>query len=743
MNRFTTSASIAALIAAGLSSNPCWAQESAPAAPKPGEQSTDQPGAESEGGRRARDEVVVTGRRAARSISSIPNSISVIGTEELTAQFGVDENLNSLLTFNVPGFAGRSSSIQQRAVLRGRTALILIDGVPQNQLLRSSGFDIQTIAPEAIDRVEVLRGANAVFGFGATGGVVNFITKRPPTDGFEFIGKARTAFQTSNVEPSREIYGQASGRIGRLGVLIGAGFDDLEPAFDGDGAFLPNESTEFGKDILNVHGAIDFEISPTQRLRATANYFDRKDVLEDYAIIDALGDPAAGAFTTARFADAFFTDFDAIYYGTEEVDPATLPFDLPGGAQTFTNATLSYQNDDVLGSSLEVTGLFHDFDLTFPFSLFDGINLRQVRERQRYGVRTAVDTPLRFLREGARLVWGADYVVETVDEGGNIGDPALGIVEGTRTTIRVSPFVRQRAAGFWGGLEVPLGPFLLSGGVRHDIIDATLDDANFDAGGFFQGGEVDYSATVFNAGLIYYVSPALDLYVSYTQGFDVTDIGRAAFQVDSATEINPEPAITDQFEVGARGRVNDFSVALAGFYADSELAARTVRVPGISIALPLRQPEQVWGVEASWAYAPDRPFDFGGTFTWNDGRRELPDGTTRPVQNNFLSPLTVTAYANWRPTQWFDGRIQLAQNFGSDDFDGSAAFGEGNFEDLTQVDLLARFKSRRLGSFEVGVDNLLNVVDVAPGDRASNIGFNFFPITGRTVSLTYRYQFRS
>jgi len=516
----------------------------------------------------------------------------------------------------------------------------------------------------------------------------------------------------------------------------------IVPVFDGNGTLLPNENSEAGKDILNLHGAIDFDISPTQRVRATGNYFDRREVLDDFAIVDALGDPQTDTFATGRFPDAFFTDFDAIYYGTDEVDPATLPFDLPGGEQVFTNATLSYENDDIFGSSLQVTGLFHDFDLTFPFFRFDSINLQQVRERQRFGVRTAVDTPIDALLEGARLVWGADYVVETVDEGGNIGDDT-GIIEGTRTTIRVSPFTTQRAAGFWGGVEIPLGPFLLSGGVRHDIIDATLDDATFDTGGFFEGGDVDYSATVFNAGLIYYVAPALDLYASYTQGFDVTDIGRAAFQVDSAALIDPEPAITDQFEVGARARFSDLSVSLAGFYADSELAARTVSVPGISIALPLRQPEQVWGVEAAWTYAPDDALDFGGTFTWNDGERELADGTTLPIQNRFLSPLTLTAYANWRPAPWFDARAQIAQTFSSDDFDGSTAFGEGDFDNLTQVDLLARFKSERLGSFELGVDNLFDVVDVSPGDRSSNGGFNFFPITGRTISLTYRYQFRS
>lgn len=687
-----------------------------------------------------KDDIIVTGLRTARAISAIPNSISVIEAEELRDQFAINENLNSLLTFSVPGFVGRSTSIQQPAVLRGRTALILIDGVPQNQLLRSSGFDVQTLAPEAIERVEVLRGANAVFGFGATGGVVNFITKRPPQEGTEVILKARTAFQTANAEPSREIYGQAATRIGRWGVIVGAGFDDLEPVYDGTGTLIPNENTEAGRDITNVHAAVDFEISSSQRLRFNVNYFDRADVLSDYALVDPLGDPAADVPAGGRFADAFFTDFDALYYGTDEVTPDMLAFDLPGGAQTFTNATLTYQNDDVLGSRVEITGLFHDFDLTFPYFRFLGVNLQQVRERQRYGVRASVDTPLDFLGDGARLVWGADYIEETVDEGGNIGDEN-GITRGTRTTIRVSPFITQRATGFWGGVEVPLGSFLLSGGIRHDRIDATLDDANFDTGGFFEGGDVDYTATLVNAGIIWYAAPDIDVYASYTQGFDVTDIGRAAFQVPTAAEIDPQPAITDQFEIGTRARFDNFSLSLAGFYADSELAARTIRVPGQSIAVPLRQPEQVWGVEATWNWRASETIDLGGTFAWNDGERELPNGTVTPIQNRFLTPVTLTGQANWKPVGWFEGRIQAVHNFASDDFDGSTAFGEGDFENFTQVDLLARFDLAAYGVIDLGIANLFDRVDIAPGDRASNGGFNFIRIPGRTVSVGYTWRF--
>ena len=162
--------------------------------------------------------------------------------------------------------------------------------------------------------------------------------------------------------------------------------------------------------------------------------------------------------------------------------------------------------------------------------------------------------------------------------------------------------------------------------------------------------------------------------------------------------------------------------------------------------VPLRQPEQIWGVEASWTYDATDALDFGGTFTWIDGETELEDGTETPIQNTFIPPVTFTAYGAWSPTPWFDGRVQLVQTFGNDRFsdadrDAFSNFGRGNFEDQTLVDVLFRVKSEDYGAFSFGVNNLFDLVDLAPGDRAFNDGGAFFPIPGRTISLTYTYSF--
>jgi len=700
------------------------------------EEADDGSGSESRG---VIEELVVTGRQTERSISSIPNSISVIDQEELTSQVTIDNSLASLLQFSVPGMAAQQTSIQTPARLRGRTALILIDGVPQNQLLRSSGYDVLTISPYAIERVEVMRGANAVFGFGATGGVINFITKRPVDEGYEAGAVLRTAFQLDEAEPSREIYVHGSGRFGAVGVLVGASFEDRQEQSDGDGNLIANFNSEAGRDIRNIHAAIDWDINEEQRLLATLNDYTRKSVLENFTVIDEPGDPNAGVLSTARFADFFFTDFDPIYYGSPEIDPSTLPFELGPEEMSFTNATLTYQHDNLLGSVASFTALWHEYPATFAWSRFNARISQLVRLRERSGVRVNADSPLDFggaLPEGSRLSWGFDYVSNTVDEARVVfvGDE---FVYPTRTTGRTIPFTEQDTTGAYLQFEVPLGSFLVSGGARYESYDIDMyDNIAPDGTPSFLGGKIEYDSDVYNLGVVYYARPNLDLYASWSQGLDVTQVGRAANQVSLASEIDPQPAVTDSYEVGARFVESGFRLEVAGFFADSELASRTTPVPGGGLAIPLRQPEEIWGIEASWSYEASDSLSFGGIFSWIEGDRELTDGTTAPLQRRLLSPTMIAAYGDWVPRPWLSGRLQIWHAFASDEFEAPSA----DFENQTLVDLLVAFKSERYGQLEIGIDNLLDEVYVAQGNRVLGFAGAYYPIPGRTLSLTYRFS---
>ena len=121
--------------------------------------------------------IVVTATRVPTPITAIPNTVRVLDREAVETQLAVSPSLIDSLSFSIPSLApGRQRMTSTGESLRGRTPLYLVDGIPQTTPWRDgkrSGF---TIDPAFVDRVEVIFGANAIQGLGATGGAINYVT---------------------------------------------------------------------------------------------------------------------------------------------------------------------------------------------------------------------------------------------------------------------------------------------------------------------------------------------------------------------------------------------------------------------------------------------------------------------------------------------------------------------------------------------------------------------------------------
>ncbi|MGE8424536.1 MAG: TonB-dependent receptor plug domain-containing protein, partial [Sphingobacterium siyangense] len=129
------------------------------------------------------NEVVVTASRLAESIDEVPSSITYIGGKTLEDQRLINDNLPNILMQKVPSISPSEESQNNFiAKIRGRNFLVLIDGIPQSTPLRNGGRDMKTIDASAIDHIEVINGASALYGNGAAGGIINYITKKPKTD---------------------------------------------------------------------------------------------------------------------------------------------------------------------------------------------------------------------------------------------------------------------------------------------------------------------------------------------------------------------------------------------------------------------------------------------------------------------------------------------------------------------------------------------------------------------------------
>ena len=128
-----------------------------------------------------KDTIVVTATRNELSITEATIPVTVIDREAIEQSLATD--LSELLRFEAGidvgrnGGPGQATSIFMRGTESNHT-LLLIDGVRINPGT-IGGAAFQHIAPEIIERVEIVKGArSALYGTEAIGGVINVITRR-------------------------------------------------------------------------------------------------------------------------------------------------------------------------------------------------------------------------------------------------------------------------------------------------------------------------------------------------------------------------------------------------------------------------------------------------------------------------------------------------------------------------------------------------------------------------------------
>ena len=122
--------------------------------------------------------MVVVGSRTPTSISEIPSSVWVIDRTNIEQQLETGVDLKTMLGKLVPGLdlapQGRTNYGQN---LRGRGVQVLINGVSLNNS-RGLSRQFDSIDPFNVERIEVISGASSLYGGGATGGIINIVTRK-------------------------------------------------------------------------------------------------------------------------------------------------------------------------------------------------------------------------------------------------------------------------------------------------------------------------------------------------------------------------------------------------------------------------------------------------------------------------------------------------------------------------------------------------------------------------------------
>lgn len=121
-----------------------------------------------------------TGTKTDTPLSEIPQSVSVVGAEQIRDQGA--QNVQEALRY-VPGVVADAYGVDGRAdghFIRGTPATDYLDG-----LKRTYGYYTYTyrVDPFMMERIEVLKGpASVLYGQAPVGGIVNYVSKRPQSE---------------------------------------------------------------------------------------------------------------------------------------------------------------------------------------------------------------------------------------------------------------------------------------------------------------------------------------------------------------------------------------------------------------------------------------------------------------------------------------------------------------------------------------------------------------------------------
>ncbi|NBD18391.1 MAG: TonB-dependent receptor [Cyanobacteria bacterium] len=704
-------------------------------------------------------ELVVTATRTEERQIDIPRSVTVIEREEIEQQSRITNNISDILGKTLPGFAPPNQSINSvnTQSLRGRGFTVLIDGVPQST---NQGFasPLRTIAPSAVEKIEVVRGPTAIYGGNASGGVINIITRS--STGLPFSANSKVGFRgsLSNFLESDSLgltlEQTLSGDLGDVDYLITSSFEDIGAFFDAEGDRVPKSAfSDFASlaseaNTLNIMGKLGWDISPDQRLQLTVSHLDQDNTS------DFVGDTNISEDEKARAVE--------VEGGLEfEEDPGT--------SNTVLN--LSYNNDDLLGSEVDAQLFYRNVKTrtgTGSLSLPDQeigsrpIPFQSTNDLERWGGRLGIETPL-AQEDQLNLFWGVDYdrqgdinqdlnILEDTNPG-----PGINFEEVFTPTADDTPVAKIGSFGAFAQLAWEVTEdWNLRGGLRFENVTVANNDfrpLNSDVlfegsrdpdeflGELISASERSFNDTVFNIGTTVDVTDNLNAFASFAQGFQIPDFRRAlrgGLSVDEDLD-RLQPQVIDQYEIGLRGNWDRVQASIAGFYTTSDLGIGLERDPETGFLRQFRAPKRTWGLEAQVDWQPSDNWQLGSIVSWNEGEVDRnDDGEFLRLGLRDIQPMKVTAYVENQTTPGWRNRLQMLWVAGREVDNEIASFDTDSyvvFDLISDIDVGP-------GQLQLAIENIFNnQFIVFDRQTEDNDGFGVRAAApGTTLTVNYSFD---
>jgi iron complex outermembrane recepter protein len=258
------------------------------------------------------------------------------------------------------------------------------------------------------------------------------------------------------------------------------------------------------------------------------------------------------------------------------------------------------------------------------------------------------------------------------------------------------------------------------------------------------GGKIDYDANTYNLGLRYRWSDAFSPFVSYSEGFEVPDLGlllRTA-TVNDISLIQSEASVVKNYEAGFSSQLDALYLNVAIYRSKSELGTGSQLDSATGIYRPVRAPQKIWGYEASAEYHLSDVWQFSAAYGYAEGKDTKNDIYLGARQ---ISAPKLTGSVRYRPGTDLSFSLYWLHVFNRDRFRPNAdGFYSGDQGPVNSYDVLNLSANYQVNNWQLfaGIENLLNE-DYFPARSQSfryGTGYSVKGL-GATLNLGVSYSF--
>ncbi|MGS2764433.1 TonB-dependent receptor [Sinomicrobium sp. M5D2P9] len=653
------------------------------------------------------DEVVIVSNRDKETRAEVPSSVSVLSSKQIQ-QMKQYSNVISDIVSRIPGVSLANNRQQTRGQkLRGRNMLVLVDGIPQSTPLFVTD-NLNYLDPSAVERIEVVKGSTSIYGNGAQGGIINYITKKGNTarkmESHTKIGASSFLVKpnhTTGMDVSQFFNGQA----GKINYTVGGAYKQFGIMRSAKGEISSPKDGLGETEWYNLFSKIGFDAGNGYNLELMYNYFGNNQKSELKQVPGVYGEtPALGVFG--------------------ERDPG-----LAGQGVKY-NHNLRF--------SLNKSDIFKNTDLTATYYLQ---KFRTIYASYDYYTDLSQgyiegQPELTSDQKGLRVNLNTDYALSDRFKGNIIygldilsNKTAQPMTDGRLFTPEMD---MKNYAGYLQ-VKAKIDDFIFKGGGRYEIINIHVDDyttiyrdnGETTGGGLdVKGGKLDYNAFTYNLGLRYNKWRFLQPYASFSQSFSVGELGRI---LRIATDPNiisdnireTKAVITDNFELGLEGRLTSKIRYGANYFINKQKLGTTYIInPETNFFELSRLPEKIYGAEFELNVILNTKLDVDLSLSTIEGKTDnndngkFNDSEDEYMDGSRISPSIFRGDINYKVTpKW---HVNLAGTYigNRDRFEanegGGYSYGRAPVRNFFLANLFTSYQLTNSTSLLVGIENLFN-----------------------------------